>query len=64
MPSGTPPGGSPPAGREPADSGEEAVIDRIVAGMAVLLVGEAEREVHCPAGELPAGAREGDWLRV
>ena len=44
---------------------EKAVIDRIVDGRtAVILVGEDERQHHCPADELPEGAKEGTWLRV
>lgn len=41
-----------------------AVVDRIVEGHAVLLVGPDEREHHLPAEELPDGAGEGSWLRV
>lgn len=43
---------------------EAAVIDRIVEGVAVVLVGEAEDEFHVPQDELPAGAREGSMLSV
>ena len=44
---------------------EKAVVDRIVDGKtAVILVGEDERQHHCPADALPEGAREGTWLRV
>lgn len=43
---------------------EKAVIDRIEEELAVLLVGEAEREVVVPFCELPSGASEGVWLRV
>ena len=44
---------------------EKAVIDRIVDGkIAVILVGEDQRQHHHPADELPEGAREGTWLRV
>ena len=44
---------------------EQAVIDRIVDGKtAVILVGEDERQYHCPTDNLPEGAREGTWLRV
>lgn len=42
--------------------GERAVIDRIEGRMAVLLVGEEEREVVIAVDALPAGAREGTWL--
>ena len=44
---------------------EKAVIDRIVDGKtAVILVGDDERQHHYPVNGLPAGAREGTWLRV
>ena len=44
---------------------DKAVIDRIVDGRtAVILVGEDERQHHCPADRLPEGAKEGTWLRV
>ena len=44
---------------------QKAVIDRIVDGRtAVILVGEDERQYHCPADRLPEGAKEGTWLRV
>jgi hypothetical protein len=44
---------------------ERAVVDRIVEGrQAVLLVGEGEVERVVPVERLPAGAREGAWLRV
>ena len=44
---------------------EKAVIDRIVdRAIAVILVGDDEREHHYPADRLPAGASEGTWLRV
>ena len=44
---------------------EKAVIDRIVDGkIAVILVGDNEREHHYPADRLPAGTGEGTWLRV
>ena len=44
---------------------EKAVVDRIVDGkIAVILVGDDQREHHHPADELPEGAREGTWLRV
>lgn len=45
--------------------GERAVVDRIVDGrLAVLLVGEEEREVTVPVQALPKGAREGTWVRM
>jgi formylmethanofuran dehydrogenase subunit D len=44
---------------------EKAVIDRIVDGhKAVLLVGEQEMEYILAAQLLPAGSKEGDWLKV
>lgn len=47
---------------EPAD--RRAVVDRIVDGVAVLLVGPDEHEHELPAADLPAGAGEGAWLLV
>jgi hypothetical protein len=41
-----------------------AVIDRIVDGQAVLLVGEEETELTVPAADLPADVGEGDWVVV
>jgi len=41
-----------------------AVVDRIVEGLAVVLVGERETEHHVPVSTLPQGARAGSWLRV
>lgn len=43
---------------------EQAVIDRIEDGIAVILLGEAERQVNVPRKQLPKGAREGHWLKV
>jgi hypothetical protein len=44
---------------------EQAVIDRIEDDrLAVLLVGQDERELLVPLDRLPAGARAGNWLRV
>ena len=43
---------------------EKAVIDRIDEGLAVLLVGEEERELVAPLAKLPKGAQAGDWLKV
>jgi hypothetical protein len=44
---------------------DAAVVDRIVDGLhAVLLIGEAEVEVHVDVALLPEGTAEGDWLRV
>jgi hypothetical protein len=45
-------------------SKERAAIDRVEEGMAVLLVGEEEREVLAPMEEMPEGSRPGMWLRV
>jgi hypothetical protein len=43
----------------------KAVVDRIEDGThAVLLVGEEEREFVVAVEQLPAGAREGTWLRA
>lgn len=41
---------------------ERAVVDRIVDGRAVLLVGEDEAEHVVAAADLPDGAGEGAWL--
>ena len=43
---------------------EKAVIDRFEEGWAILLVGEEERQLEIPRGELPQGAREGHWLQI
>ena len=43
---------------------ERAVVDRIEEGMAVLLVGEDERELVVPLRDLPKGTEAGVWLRV
>ncbi len=44
---------------------EKGVIDRIVDGkIAVILVGENEKEYHYPAEKLPDGVKEGTWLKV
>jgi hypothetical protein len=44
---------------------DAAVIDRIEDGRhAVLLVGAGEVELVVDVALLPAGAREGDWLRI
>jgi hypothetical protein len=48
--------------REPAP--QRAVVDRIVDGQAVLLVGDDEVEHHLPADELPEEAGEGAVLSV
>jgi hypothetical protein len=46
------------------DETSSAVVDRIVDGQAVLLVGEEETELVVPAGALPDGVGEGDWVLV
>ena len=43
---------------------ERAVIDRVEAGLGVLLVGADEKELLVPLGELPEGSVPGVWLRV
>ncbi len=43
---------------------ERAVVDRIEDGMAVLLVGEKERELVVPLRDLPKGTEPGIWLKV
>lgn len=51
---------APPAART-----EHAVIDRVEDGaFAVLLIGLHEEERVVAAGELPLGARPGDWLMI
>ncbi|MEX2619851.1 MAG: DUF3006 domain-containing protein [Egibacteraceae bacterium] len=46
------------------DDPRHAVVDRIVEGVAVLLVDPDEQEHHLPADQLPPGAGEGAWLLV
>jgi hypothetical protein len=43
---------------------QQAVVDRVVDGIAVLLVGAGEREVALPAERLPAGVGAGDVVSV
>ena len=43
---------------------ENAVIDRIEGALAVVLVGDAEKMTNVPLSRLPAGVKEGDWLKV
>lgn len=43
---------------------ENAVIDRFEGDLAVLLVGELERQVVVARSALPQGSREGHWLQV
>lgn len=42
----------------------KAVIDRIVDGIAVILLDEDEHRIEMPSRLLPEGAREGSWLKV
>lgn len=46
------------------DDTRRAVVDRIVEGVAVLLVDPDEQEHHLSAEQLPAGVGEGAWLLV
>jgi hypothetical protein len=46
------------------DDPETAVVDRIVDGQAVLLVGDSETELVVRQDALPAGTGEGDWVHV
>lgn len=50
-------------GPDEGDAGR-AVVDRVVEGLAVLLVGDAETEVEVPAAALPDGAGEGSVVTV
>jgi hypothetical protein len=43
---------------------EAAVVDRVVEGQAVLLIGEKEIEEVVPLDDLPAGVGGGVWLLV
>jgi hypothetical protein len=43
---------------------EQAVIDRFEGEIAVLLIGETQRQLDVPRSQLPPEAREGQWLRV
>lgn len=45
---------------------ERAVIDRIVEGLAVILVGDQETEYHLPVERLPEGTVAGSvvWVRI
>jgi hypothetical protein len=43
---------------------EKAVVDRFEEDMAVLLVGEKERQVVVLRKSLPARVKEGHWLNV
>jgi hypothetical protein len=43
---------------------ERGVVDRIVGGVAVVLVGDEEAEQELDVATLPPGIGEGTWLRV
>ncbi|MBI4329607.1 MAG: DUF3006 domain-containing protein [Chloroflexi bacterium] len=43
---------------------EKAVVDRIEGELAVLLVGDEEREVVVALRDLPPGSEPGVWLKV
>ena len=42
----------------------KAVVDRFEGDKAVILVGEEEEQLVVDRGKLPAGTKEGDWLKV
>ena len=42
----------------------QAVVDRFEGDKAVILVGEEEQELVVERGKLPAGTKEGDWLKA
>jgi len=46
------------------ENSKKAVVDRVVADLAVLLVGESETEHQVPRCRLPDGAGIRSWLRV
>lgn len=48
---------------DPSDT-THAVVDRVVDGTAVVLVGDDETEVALDVDRLPEGAGEGAWLSV
>ncbi len=41
-----------------------AVIDRIVNNIGVLLIGDEELKVDFPLKLLPKGSKEGSWLKI
>jgi hypothetical protein len=44
---------------------KQASVDRIEDGrLAVLIIGDLERELVVPVDQLPEGVQGGDWLRV
>jgi hypothetical protein len=45
-------------------SDEIGVVDRVVGGVAVVLVGDDELEYRLDAAALPTGTKEGSWLRL
>jgi hypothetical protein len=45
-------------------SDEIGVVDRVIGGVAVVLVGDDEVEYRLDAADLPTGTKEGSWLRV
>ena len=49
---------------EPQPAIQTAVIDRFEGALAVLLVGTERQVVDVPRAVLPAGVREGMWLKV
>jgi len=42
----------------------KAVVDRFEGDKAVILVGEEEEQLVVDRGKLPAGTKEGDWLKA
>jgi hypothetical protein len=42
----------------------KAVVDRLEGDKAVVLVGEEEEQLVVDRKKLPAGTKEGDWLRA
>ena len=42
----------------------QAVVDRFEGDKAVILVGEEEEQLVVDRGKLPAGTKEGDWLKA
>ncbi len=42
----------------------KVVVDRIVEGLAVVLIEDQEVMFHVPVEELPEGTQEGSWLRI
>ena len=46
------------------DQAIPGVVDRIEDSIAVVLVGEDEREITCPANSLPSGVQAGGAVRL